>query len=66
MLLQSIPRCGGHAALATAHVLATSGLATGLIRFTARCGILTAEAAEDGTITMDFPTSSLTAVEPQP
>ncbi|MBT2454984.1 PhzF family phenazine biosynthesis protein [Streptomyces sp. ISL-86] len=53
----------GHATLATAHVLAASGLATGLIRFTARCGILTAEVAEDGTITMDFPTSSLTAVE---
>ncbi|MGW6983643.1 PhzF family phenazine biosynthesis protein [Streptomyces sp. NPDC054932] len=52
----------GHATLATAHVLATSGLATGLIRFSARCGILTAEAAEDGTITMDFPTSSLTPV----
>ncbi|WP_328297493.1 PhzF family phenazine biosynthesis protein [Streptomyces sp. NBC_00435] len=54
----------GHATLATAHVLATSGLASGLIRFTARCGILTAEAAPDGSITMDFPTSSLTAVEP--
>ncbi|MFA7764234.1 PhzF family phenazine biosynthesis protein [Streptomyces sp. NPDC048723] len=52
----------GHATLATAHVLATSGLATGRIRFSARCGILTAETAEDGTITMDFPTSSLTPV----
>ncbi|MFB7058204.1 PhzF family phenazine biosynthesis protein [Streptomyces vinaceus] len=65
----------GHATLATAHVIATSGLATGLIRFSARCGILTAEAAEsaesaesgaDSTITMDFPTSSLTAVEADP
>ncbi|WP_330295258.1 PhzF family phenazine biosynthesis protein [Streptomyces sp. NBC_00503] len=54
----------GHATLATAHVLATSGLASGPIRFSARCGILTAEAAEDGTITMDFPTSSLTRVDP--
>ncbi|MBT2469181.1 PhzF family phenazine biosynthesis isomerase [Streptomyces sp. ISL-66] len=54
----------GHATLATAHVLATSGLASGLIRFTARCGILTAEAAQDGRITLDFPTSSLTEVEP--
>ncbi|MFJ2753741.1 PhzF family phenazine biosynthesis protein [Streptomyces sp. NPDC087297] len=52
----------GHATLATAHVLAGDGLATGLIRFSARCGILTAETAEDGTITMDFPTSSLTPV----
>ncbi|MFD8792488.1 PhzF family phenazine biosynthesis protein, partial [Streptomyces vinaceus] len=65
----------GHATLATAHVIATSGLATGLIRFSARCGILTAEAAESAesaesgagsTITMDFPTSSLTAVEADP
>ncbi|MGW6688773.1 PhzF family phenazine biosynthesis protein [Streptomyces sp. NPDC054961] len=54
----------GHATLATAHVLATSGLAHGLIRFSARCGILTAEAAEDGRITLDFPTSSLTEAEP--
>nr|WSX52959.1 PhzF family phenazine biosynthesis protein [Streptomyces sp. NBC_00974] len=54
----------GHATLATAHVLATSGIARGLIRFSARCGILTAEAAEDGRITMDFPTSSLTEAEP--
>ncbi|MFI8343763.1 PhzF family phenazine biosynthesis protein [Streptomyces sp. NPDC085639] len=52
----------GHATLATAHVLVGDGLATGLIRFSARCGILTAETAEDGTITMDFPTSSLTPV----
>ncbi|KOU28559.1 oxidoreductase [Streptomyces sp. WM6372] len=68
----------GHATLATAHVIATSGLATGLIRFSARCGILTAvttanatnaetsETTADGTITMDFPTSSLTPVEADP
>ncbi|MEU6312048.1 PhzF family phenazine biosynthesis protein [Streptomyces sp. NPDC047014] len=52
----------GHATLATAHVLATAGLATGLIRFSARCGVLTAETAADGTITLDFPTSSLIPV----
>ncbi|WP_406181175.1 PhzF family phenazine biosynthesis protein [Streptomyces sp. NBC_01006] len=63
----------GHATLATAHVITTSGLATGLIRFSARCGILTAETAgtaagtaEGGAITMDFPTSSLTPVEADP
>ncbi|KMO96771.1 PhzF family phenazine biosynthesis protein [Streptomyces roseus] len=56
----------GHATLATAHVIATSGLARGLIRFSARCGVLTAEAAEDGSITMDFPTSSLTPVAADP
>ncbi|MEV8533287.1 PhzF family phenazine biosynthesis protein [Streptomyces sp. NPDC051211] len=59
----------GHATLATAHVLnqhslATTGRPAGPVRFTARCGILTAEAAEDGGITMDFPTSSLTPWEP--
>ncbi|MEU8843951.1 PhzF family phenazine biosynthesis isomerase [Streptomyces roseus] len=56
----------GHATLATAHVIATSGLARGPIRFSARCGVLTAEAAEDGSITMDFPTSSLTPVAADP
>ncbi|MFI5618518.1 PhzF family phenazine biosynthesis protein [Streptomyces sp. NPDC051567] len=49
----------GHATLATAHVLAATGLATGLIRFATRCGVLTAEAAGDGAITLDFPTSAL-------
>ncbi|MEU9035063.1 PhzF family phenazine biosynthesis isomerase [Streptomyces sp. NPDC048352] len=56
----------GHATLATAHVLATGGLAQGLIRFSARCGILTARIDGDGTVTMDFPTSSLTPLEPVP
>ncbi|MFF5445329.1 PhzF family phenazine biosynthesis protein [Streptomyces sp. NPDC012888] len=50
----------GHATLATAHVLANSGLATGTVRFSARCGILTARTNPDGTVTLDFPTSSLT------
>ncbi|MFI8829110.1 PhzF family phenazine biosynthesis protein [Streptomyces sp. NPDC053431] len=52
----------GHATLATAHVLHSTGTATGTVRFAARCGILLATAEEDGTITLDFPTSSLTAV----
>ena len=52
----------GHATLATAHVLHTTGRATGTVRFAARCGILSATAGEDGTVTMDFPTSALTAV----
>ncbi|MEU2182659.1 PhzF family phenazine biosynthesis protein [Streptomyces thermolilacinus] len=56
----------GHATLATAHVLRASGRATGTVRFAARCGVLTTTAAEDGTITMDFPTSALTPVEPPP
>ncbi|MCP9959789.1 MULTISPECIES: PhzF family phenazine biosynthesis protein [Streptomyces] len=54
----------GHATLATAHVLHTAGLAGGPVRFAARCGVLTADVAGDGTVTMDFPTSTLTPVDP--
>ncbi|SED82191.1 PhzF family phenazine biosynthesis protein [Streptomyces sp. TLI_105] len=50
----------GHATLATAHVLHTTGTASGTVRFAARCGLLITTAEADGTITMDFPTSSLT------
>ncbi|AZM88110.1 PhzF family phenazine biosynthesis isomerase [Streptomyces sp. W1SF4] len=56
----------GHATLATAHVIAAAGLARGPVRFAARCGVLTTDVAGDGTVTMDFPTSSLTPVEPVP
>ncbi|MFB7586352.1 PhzF family phenazine biosynthesis protein [Streptomyces sp. NPDC056169] len=52
----------GHATLATAHVLHTTGAASGTIRFATRSGVLGATAAEDGTITMDFPTSALLPV----
>ncbi|MFK8907832.1 PhzF family phenazine biosynthesis protein [Streptomyces sp. YS-3] len=52
----------GHATLATAHVLRTTGAATGRVSFAARCGILHATAHEDGSITLDFPTSPLTPV----
>lgn len=52
----------GHATLATAHVLHTTGRASGTVRFSARCGILSATAAADGTLTLDFPTSTLTPV----
>lgn len=52
----------GHATLATAHVLHTTGLATGPIRFAARCGVLGATAHHDGGVTLDFPTSELTPV----
>lgn len=53
----------GHATLATAHVLHTTGTASGTVRFAARCGILSATAHEDGTLTLDFPTSRLTPVD---
>lgn len=50
----------GHATLATAHVLRTVGAAQGTIAFRTRAGVLTADAAGDGTITLDFPTAPLT------
>ncbi|MFF3561366.1 PhzF family phenazine biosynthesis protein [Streptomyces sp. NPDC002574] len=53
----------GHATLATAHALHAGGAATGTVRFSARCGVLTTTTAADGTITMDFPTAPLTPVE---
>ncbi|AXG76781.1 PhzF family phenazine biosynthesis protein [Streptomyces paludis] len=52
----------GHATLATAHVLHTTGRATGALRFATRSGILGAVAHEDGSLTLDFPTSPLTPV----
>ncbi|MBT2369203.1 PhzF family phenazine biosynthesis protein [Streptomyces sp. ISL-10] len=52
----------GHATLATAHVLHTTGAGGGTVRFSARCGILTATAHDDATVTLDFPTSPLTPV----
>ncbi|MCS0635608.1 PhzF family phenazine biosynthesis protein [Streptomyces sp. LP05-1] len=57
--LTEVDMCG-HATLATAHVLAGTGRVSGTVRFAARCGVLTATAGEDGTLTLDFPTSSLT------
>ncbi|MGS2586701.1 PhzF family phenazine biosynthesis protein [Streptomyces hebeiensis] len=53
----------GHATLATAHVLRSAGRASGTVRFAARAGILGATTHDDGSITLDFPTSSLTRVE---
>ncbi|MEV0321767.1 PhzF family phenazine biosynthesis protein [Streptomyces sp. NPDC050658] len=53
----------GHATLATAHVLHTTGAATGSVRFATRSGVLTTTAHADSTITMDFPTAPLTEAE---
>ncbi|MER6983511.1 PhzF family phenazine biosynthesis protein [Streptomyces carpinensis] len=53
----------GHATLATAHVLHTTGAHTGPVRFATRSGILIATPAEGGAITLDFPTAPLTPVE---
>ena len=38
----------GHATLATAHILHTTGLAKGVVRFATRSGVLTAAAGGDG------------------
>ncbi|WP_329215057.1 PhzF family phenazine biosynthesis protein [Streptomyces sp. NBC_01485] len=53
----------GHATLATAHVLHTTGAHEGPVRFATRSGVLVATPAEDGSITLDFPTAPLTRVE---
>ncbi|MGQ4417492.1 PhzF family phenazine biosynthesis protein [Streptomyces sp. SAS_269] len=53
----------GHATLATAHVLHTTGAHEGPVRFATRSGVLVATPGPDGWITMDFPTAPLTAVE---
>ncbi|XVU24486.1 PhzF family phenazine biosynthesis protein [Actinoplanes sp. CA-054009] len=52
----------GHATLATAHALQRPGL----VRFTTRSGILTAETDEKGWITLDFPTAPLSPVRADP
>lgn len=51
----------GHATLATAHVLFSTGTATSLVRFATRSGVLSVQPADGGALTMDFPTAPLTA-----
>jgi PhzF family phenazine biosynthesis protein len=56
----------GHATLATAHVLKTTGAGAGdgtTVRFATRSGILSAIAGTEGSITLDFPTAPLTALD---
>lgn len=53
----------GHATLATAHVLHTTGAHQGPVRFATRSGVLVATPGEDGSITLDFPTAPLTPVD---
>src|SRR4051812_10327025 len=53
----------GHATLATAHVLHTTGTHEGPVRFATRSGVLVATPNEDGSLTLDFPTAPLTQVE---
>lgn len=53
----------GHATLATAHVLHSTGAHDGPVRFATRSGVLIATPAADGSVTLDFPTAPLTPVE---
>jgi PhzF family phenazine biosynthesis protein len=53
----------GHATLATAHVLHSTGAHQGPVRFATRSGVLSATPREDGSITLDFPTAPLTRAE---
>ncbi|MCZ4100600.1 PhzF family phenazine biosynthesis protein [Streptomyces sp. So13.3] len=56
----------GHATLATAHVLFSTGAATSLVRFATHSGVLSVRPADGGALTMDFPTAPLTAATPPP
>ncbi|CAK7282575.1 PhzF family phenazine biosynthesis protein [Streptomyces sp. RM1] len=56
----------GHATLAAAHVLHTTGAHQGPVRFATRSGVLIATPAEDGSITLDFPTAPLTPLQVPP
>ncbi|MFC7983903.1 PhzF family phenazine biosynthesis protein [Streptomyces sp. NPDC057336] len=53
----------GHATLATAHVLRSTGAHEGPVRFATHSGVLVASPGEDGSITLDFPTAPLTPVD---
>ncbi|MGW5161961.1 PhzF family phenazine biosynthesis protein [Nonomuraea wenchangensis] len=52
----------GHATLATAHVLYSTGTATGPIQFRTASGTLTVNRLPSGGITMDFPAKEVTPV----
>ncbi|SEH01749.1 phenazine biosynthesis protein PhzF family [Nonomuraea solani] len=51
----------GHATLATAHVLYSTGAATGQLEFSTASGTLTVNRRPDGMITMDFPAKQTTS-----
>ncbi|MFI7412888.1 PhzF family phenazine biosynthesis protein [Streptomyces sp. NPDC049627] len=53
----------GHATLATAHVLHSTGAHEGPVRFATRSGVLIATPHEDGSVTLDFPTAPLSPVD---
>lgn len=53
----------GHATLATCHVLHTTGVTNGTVRFATRSGVLSATPGDGGSITLDFPTARLSATD---
>ncbi|MEU5098134.1 PhzF family phenazine biosynthesis protein [Streptomyces sp. NPDC020996] len=53
----------GHATLATAHVLSSTGAHKGPVRFATRSGVLVTTPGADGSVALDFPTAPLTPVE---
>ncbi|GII65144.1 oxidoreductase [Sphaerisporangium krabiense] len=52
----------GHATLASAHVLYSTGAASGSIEFSTKSGILTTRQLDHGRISMDFPASPPTEI----
>ncbi|KPC78226.1 MULTISPECIES: PhzF family phenazine biosynthesis protein [Streptomyces] len=56
----------GHATLAAAHVLHTTEVAGGTVRYATRSGVLRTTAHADGTLTLDFPTAPLKPVSAPP
>ncbi|MCC5577361.1 PhzF family phenazine biosynthesis protein [Microtetraspora sp. AC03309] len=54
----------GHATLAAAHVLYSTGRAEGKIEFATKSGILAVSQSEDGSIVMDFPAHSPSEITP--
>ncbi|MBB1257374.1 PhzF family phenazine biosynthesis protein [Streptomyces alkaliterrae] len=56
-------RLCGHATLATAHVLRTATGRSGPVRFATLSGVLGAEARDDGSVVLDFPTAPLRPAE---
>ena len=58
----------GHATLASAHALWSTGMAPPgeTLRFATRSGILTASPAPDGAVALDFPAEPVQPVEAQP
>ncbi|GGO84504.1 PhzF family phenazine biosynthesis protein [Wenjunlia tyrosinilytica] len=56
----------GHATLATAHILRSTGAAEGTVRFRTRGGILTVLPAAGGALTLDFPSAPADPVATPP